>query len=131
MKSLRLALVTVLALTALVLSLAVMHAAMVSISDAQSHEHTTAMSMTAAQADSPAGAAVHPSTPDGGMSPMDCLLFGMVCFLMAVAVLLLAVLVVRLRSLLRSHALQLLVEIRGRLQPPRPPSLLELSISRV
>ena len=45
--------------------------------------------------------------------------------------LLLAVLVVRLRSLLRSHALQLLVEIRGRLQPPRPPSLLELSISRV
>ena len=62
---------------------------------------------------------------------MDCLLFGMVCFLMAVAVLLLAVLVVRLRSLLRSHALQLLVEIRGRLQPPRPPSLLELSISRV
>ena len=127
----RRALVAVMALSALLLSLAAMHAAMGSASEQADHVHVASMSMAPAPADSQLGAATNSRTLLGGMSPTDCLLFGMVCFLMAVALLLLPVVFARLRSLLRSRDTQRLLQVQGRLRPPRPPSLLLLSISRI
>lgn len=131
MRSLRLALMAVFVLTTLVLSLAVMHAAMVSTPDPRSHGHVAPMSMAPAQAAGSVDIAVGPEVPMGGISPMDCLLYGMVCFLMAVALLLLAIVFFQRQSFLRARALQLVAKVRGRARIPSPPSLLVLSISRV
>lgn len=132
-RGVRIALLAVVALAAVLLSMAAMHASMVAGHGSDGHAHAldaTSMAMPAAMAGT-ADSAPSSSHTMGDMNLADCLLLGMVCFLTAVAVLLLTVVVGNLRSLLRPRALaQSLLAPIGRLRPPRPPSLLVLSISR-
>lgn len=127
------ALLAVVALAAVFLSMAAMHASMVAGHGPSGHDHPaipTTMAMPAAAA-SPADSGTSSDHALGDMNLADCLLLGMVCFLSAVAVLLLAVVIGNLRSLLRPRALaQSLLAPLGPFRPPRPPSLFVLSISR-
>lgn len=113
--------------------MAAMHASMVAGHGSSGHAHASDSAALVMPA-TITGTADHGASSDHAMGDMnlaDCLLLGMVCFLTAVAVLLLAVVIGNLRSLLRPRALaQSLLAPLGRLRPPRPPSLLVLSISR-
>jgi hypothetical protein len=129
----RVALLAVVALAALLLSMAAMHASMVHERGAGGDMHSVTSSVTAmptASADQ-ADAGASSNHAMGDMNLADCLLLGMVCFLTAVAVLLVAVVIGRLRALLRPRdAAHVLLTTLGRLRPPEPPSLFVLSISR-
>jgi hypothetical protein len=129
----RIALLAVVALAAVLLSMAAMHASMVDGHQATGHSTSTLSIDESMQAAMASPIADGPSSDHvmGDMSLTDCLLLGMVCFLMSVALLLLAVALGRLRSVLRPRALaQASVAVLSRLRPPDPPSLLVLSISR-
>lgn len=130
---LRMALLAALALCALLLGVAAMHASMI---DRQAVEVPTGVSasstmvMTTSGADSTAGGASADHAM-GEMNLLDCLVLGMLRFLSAVAVLILALLLGLDHQRLspRATAGALVQAVRG-LSPPRPPSLLVLSISR-
>lgn len=126
------ALLAIVALSALLLSIVAMHASMAQAHDMATSERTT--SAAATQMTLPASAMdASPGSHHamGDMNLADCLLLGMICFLTAVAVLILAVLTGRMRSLLRPRvAAQSPAQTLRRLRPPEPPSLLDLSISR-
>lgn len=131
-RGVRVALLALVALSALLLSIAAMHASMV-----QQH-HAAALGSTATTSAMPMGAAAAQMVDDpssdhamSGMNLADCLILGMVCFLTAVAVLLFGLLVGRVRRLLRPRAAaHSLTHVLNQLRPPEPPSLLTLSISR-
>jgi len=129
----RLALLAVVALGALLLGLAAMHASMVPGHSPTGHSPASA----SADVPMPAAMATHieaVASSGHAMSDMnlaDCLLLGMVCLLTVAAVLLVAVVIGRLRVLLRPRAAaHSALTAAGRFRPPAPPSLLVLSISR-
>lgn len=129
----RAAVLAVLALLAVLLSMATMHASMVNEPGAGAHVQASASSGMAmpAAAVSQVAAAAGSDHAMRDMNLADCLLLGMVCFLTAVAVLLGAVIIGRLRALLRPRAAdRFLLATLGRLRPFDPPSLEALSISR-
>lgn len=129
----RAALLAVVALAALLLSMAAMHASMVNGHNSSQHLHASAspvMAMPAAMT-TQVDAGASSDHAMGDMNLADCLLLGMVCFLTAAAVLLIAVAIGRLRVMLRPRAAaQAFLTAACRLRPPEPPSLLVLSISR-
>jgi hypothetical protein len=129
----RAALLAVVALAALLLSMAAMHASMVNGHDPRQHGHASVSTVTAMPAAMAtlvdAGASSDHAM--GDMNLADCVLLGMVCFLTAAAMLLVAVVIGRLRVMLRPRAAaHAFLTVAGRLRPPEPPSLLVLSISR-
>lgn len=129
---LRIALLAVLALCALLLGMAAMHASMVDrlAGDSTGASAVSVMTMSSSGADPDTGGASADHAM-GDMDLLDCLVLGMLCFLAAVAAVILALLLGHEHQRLspRATADALLQTVHG-LASPRPPSLLVLSISR-
>lgn len=131
-RGVRVALLATIALSALLLSIAAMHASMVRAHGPVGHQHAVSAEASAmASPDVPMAGTPGSDGPMGDMDLADCLLMGMACLLAAAAVLILGLLTDRMRSVLRPRvSAQALGAVLRRFQPLRPPSLLTLSISR-
>lgn len=134
-RRLRVVLLDAFVLGALLLGMAAMHSSMagghpgVSSADASVSDAMTMTTSSAMSAPTATGASADHAMSD--MNLLDCLVLGMLCFLSAIAVVILTLLLGHDHQQLRPRATAtaFLHAVRG-LSPPRPPSLLVLSISR-
>ena len=131
-RRLRSLLLAALAVGAILLGIAGMHASMAGAHHGGSHIGASmGMPEVSAPSAAPAEDLMAGSHGMGDMNGMDCLLLGLMCFVAAVAVVTLLVRITRLRAVLRPRAAaQSLRATLARLRPPVPPSLHALSISR-
>lgn len=131
-RRLRAVILAVVALSAVLLGVAAMHASTVQHDPAGAPQQATmTVPMTTAAVGERMDAGASSDRAMGDMNLADCLILGMLCFLTAAALIVWSLLIARLRGLLRPRAAarSLGRALRG-LRPPEPPSLLALSISR-